>query len=218
MMSRSAPTACASARPVSTARSGLGDIRHLINDNTKTESFEFLRQHRAPLQSQKSSLTLTAGLGFQQRHGKRFLRPRLSRPHPHREPYLRLQASGRFSRHQLSDDRPSAGARHPRRSHRDDDLLSHDGASGKFTALKLLVHALPDADGFVLALDRRRRPMGVRSALYLATILSRRHRVRPWLRQRRDQRRQRHRRLARTALRPEGQLSILERLPALQLR
>ena len=36
-----------------------GDVRHLINDNTKTESFEF-HGSIVPLQSQKSTLTLTA--------------------------------------------------------------------------------------------------------------------------------------------------------------
>src|SRR5437660_7341603 len=40
-----------------------GDARHLINVNTKTESFEF-HGSIAPLQSLKSTLTLTAGLGF----------------------------------------------------------------------------------------------------------------------------------------------------------
>lgn len=40
-----------------------GDYRHAFRDNTKTESFE-IRGSIAPIQSQKSSLTLTASAGF----------------------------------------------------------------------------------------------------------------------------------------------------------
>ena len=40
-----------------------GDFRHLYSDNIKTESFE-IRGSIIPLQSQKSSLTLTAAAGF----------------------------------------------------------------------------------------------------------------------------------------------------------
>jgi hemolysin activation/secretion protein len=40
-----------------------GDARHVYNDNTKTESFEF-HGSIVPLQSQKSSLTLTAAMVF----------------------------------------------------------------------------------------------------------------------------------------------------------
>src|SRR5665213_1872994 len=40
-----------------------GDARHLYNDNTKTESFEF-HGSIVPLQSQKSGLTLTAAMNF----------------------------------------------------------------------------------------------------------------------------------------------------------
>jgi hemolysin activation/secretion protein len=40
-----------------------GDARHLYSDNTKTESFEF-HGSIVPLQSQKSSLTLTAAMNF----------------------------------------------------------------------------------------------------------------------------------------------------------
>nr|WP_312014488.1 ShlB/FhaC/HecB family hemolysin secretion/activation protein [Bradyrhizobium sp. AUGA SZCCT0283] len=40
-----------------------GDYRHLYSDNIKTESFE-IRGSIVPLQSQKSSLTLTAAAGF----------------------------------------------------------------------------------------------------------------------------------------------------------
>jgi len=40
-----------------------GDFRHLYSDNIKTESFE-IRGSIVPLQSQKSSLTLTAAAGF----------------------------------------------------------------------------------------------------------------------------------------------------------
>src|SRR4029078_11432995 len=40
-----------------------GDYRHFYSDNIKTESFA-IRGTIVPLQSQKSSLTLTAAVGF----------------------------------------------------------------------------------------------------------------------------------------------------------
>src|SRR6185436_10951078 len=62
-----------------------------------------------------------------------------------------------------------------------------------------------------------RRSGGVGPALHLATILSRWPGVRARLWQRRDQRRQRDRGHGRTALRPEDELSISERLSALRV-
>ena len=88
-------------------------------------------------------------------------------------------------------------------SHRDDDYLSRDGASGKFSALNFWFtryQTLTDAWSLKLAGAGQ---TGVRPAVHLAAILSRRHRVRPRLWQRRDQRRQRPGGLGRTALRPE---------------
>ncbi len=191
-----------------------GDARHLINVNTKTESFEF-HGSIAPLQSLKSTLTLTAGFGFSNVTENDFFGPvyRDSIRTANLGADYKLQdnfGGTNYLTLGLRQGLDILGA-----SHRDDDFLSRDDASGKIHRAEFLVHALPDADGFVLAQDRRRRPMGVRSAVHLAAILSRRAGVRPRLWQRRDQRRQRHRRFVRTALRPEIELSLLERLPAL---
>ena len=111
-----------------------GDIRHLINDNTKTESFEF-HGSVVPLQSQKSALTLTAGLGFSNVSENDFFGP------VYRD---RIRTANLTSDYKLQDDFGgtnylTVGLRQGidilGASHRGDDLLSHDGASGKFTAL-----------------------------------------------------------------------------------
>jgi hypothetical protein len=62
-----------------------------------------------------------------------------------------------------------------------------------------------------------RKPDRVPAAVYFATILSRWDCLRPRLWRSRDQWRQRPRRIVRASLRPEDQLPLLERLPALQL-
>ena len=51
-----------------------GDYRHLFNDNTKTESFE-VHGSVVPLQSQRSTLTLTAAMGFSNVTEKDFFGP-----------------------------------------------------------------------------------------------------------------------------------------------
>ena len=91
-----------------------GDFRRLFSDNIKTESFE-IRGSIAPLQSQKSSLTLTAAAGLHQCYRERRVRSDLRRPHPYRQPHVGLPAAGQFRRHQLSDGELSPGPRHSRR-------------------------------------------------------------------------------------------------------
>ena len=60
-----------------------GDCRRLFSDNTKTEAFE-VRGSIVPLQSQKSTLTLTAAAAFSNVIRERRVRPDLRRSHPHR--------------------------------------------------------------------------------------------------------------------------------------
>lgn len=111
-----------------------GDYRHLVNDNTKTESFEF-HGSIAPLQSQKSTLTLTAGLGISNVTENDFFGP------VYRD---RIRTAILTADYKLQDDFAgtnylTVGLRQGLdilgASQRGDDLLSHDGASGKFTAL-----------------------------------------------------------------------------------
>ena len=111
-----------------------GDIRHLINDNTKTESFE-LHGSIVPLQSQKSTLMLTAGMAFSNVTENDFFGP-VSRD--------RIRTANLTSDYRLQDDFRGTnyltlgyrqGLDILGASHRDDDFLSHDGASGKFSAL-----------------------------------------------------------------------------------
>jgi Hemolysin activation/secretion protein len=102
-------------------------------------------------------------------------------------------------------------------SHRGDDDLSRYGASSKFSALNFWFtryQTLTDAWSLKLPRPARRRP----GRCSLAAILSRRHRVRPRLWQRRDQRRQWSGGFGRAALRSKAEPSIFERLPALRLR
>lgn len=111
-----------------------GDFRHLVNDNTKTESFE-LHGSIVPLQTQQSSLTLTAGLGFTNAAENDVFGPvyadhirNLSLTSDYR-----LQDNFGGTNYLTLNYRQGLdilGA-----SHRDDDFLSHDGASGKFSAL-----------------------------------------------------------------------------------
>ncbi|WP_334517059.1 ShlB/FhaC/HecB family hemolysin secretion/activation protein [Bradyrhizobium sp. AZCC 1693] len=113
-----------------------GDYRHLYSDNIKTEAFE-VRGSIAPLQSQKSSLTLTAAAGFTNAtendvfgliYADRIRTASLTSDY-------RLQDSFGGANYLTVNYRQGLdilGA-----SHRDDDYLSRDGASGKFSALNL---------------------------------------------------------------------------------
>jgi hemolysin activation/secretion protein len=111
-----------------------GDFRHLYSDNIKTESFE-IRGSIAPLQSQKSSLTLTAAAGFTNATENdvfgRIYADRI-RTASFTSDY-RLQDNFGATNYLTVNYRQGLdifGA-----SHRDDDYLSRDGASGKFSAL-----------------------------------------------------------------------------------
>lgn len=111
-----------------------GDFRHLYSDNVKTESFE-IRGSIVPLQSQKSSLTLTAAAGFTnatendvfgQVYADRIRTASLTSDY-------RLQDGFGGTNYVTVNYRQGLdifGA-----SHRGDDYLSRDGASGKFSAL-----------------------------------------------------------------------------------
>jgi len=111
-----------------------GDFRHLYSDNIKTESFE-IRGSIVPLQSQKSSLTLTAAAGFTNASENDVFGPiyadrirNLSLTSDYR-----LQDSFGGTNYLTVNFRQGLdifGA-----SHRGDDYLSRDGASGKFSAL-----------------------------------------------------------------------------------
>ena len=111
-----------------------GDYRHLYSDNIKTESFE-IRGSIVPLQSQKSSLTLTAAAGFTNATENDVFGPIYAdriRTASFTSDY-RLQDSFGGTNYLTVNFRQGLdilGA-----SHRDDDYLSHDGASGKFSAL-----------------------------------------------------------------------------------
>jgi hemolysin activation/secretion protein len=111
-----------------------GDIRHLYSDNTKTQSFEF-HGSIAPLQSQQSSLTLTAGMGFSNVREQDVFGP-IYNDHIRT---LNLTADYRLKDNFGGNNYLTVGVRQGLdimgASHRDDDLLSHDGASGKFSAL-----------------------------------------------------------------------------------
>jgi hemolysin activation/secretion protein len=111
-----------------------GDIRHLFNDNTKTESFE-LHGSIVPLQTQQSTLTLTAGLGFTNANEKDVFGPIYAD---------RIRAASLTSDYRLQDNFGGTnyltvnyrqGLDILGASHRDDDFLSRDGASSKFSAL-----------------------------------------------------------------------------------
>ena len=113
-----------------------GDIRRLDNDSTKTESFE-VHGSVVPLQSQKSTLTLTAAVAFTNVSEKDVFGPfymdhirtvRLTTDY-------RLQDNFGGTNYLTATWRQGLeifGA-----SRRDDDFLSRDGASGKFSVLNL---------------------------------------------------------------------------------
>lgn len=111
-----------------------GDFRHLVNDNTKTESFEF-HGSVVPLQSQRQSLTLTAGLGFSN-VTENDMFGLFYADH--------IRTLSMTSDYRLQDNFGGTnyltlnyrqGLDILGASHRDDDFLSRDGASGKFSAL-----------------------------------------------------------------------------------
>lgn len=111
-----------------------GDFRHLVNDNTKTESFEF-HGSIVPLQSQQSTLTLTAGLGFTNANENDVFGPVYAD---------RIRAASLTADYRLQDNFGGAnyltlnyrqGLDILGASHRDDDFLSRDGGSAKFSAL-----------------------------------------------------------------------------------
>jgi hemolysin activation/secretion protein len=111
-----------------------GDYRHLYSDNIKTESFE-IRGSIAPLQSQKSSLTLTAAAGFTNATENDVFGPIYAD---------RIRTASLTSDYRLQDDFGGTnyltmnfrqGLDILGASHRDDGYLSRAGASGKFSAL-----------------------------------------------------------------------------------
>jgi hemolysin activation/secretion protein len=111
-----------------------GDARHLVNDNTKTEAFEF-HGSIVPLQSQRSTLTLTAAMGFSNVTENDFFGP-VYADH--------IRALSLTSDYRLQD--PFGGTNYLTltyrqgldilgASHSDDDFLSHNGASAEFSAV-----------------------------------------------------------------------------------
>ena len=111
-----------------------GDYRRLFSDNIKTESFE-IRGSIVPLQSQKSSLTLTAAAGFTNATENDVFGPIYAD---------RIRTASLTSDYRLQDSFGGTnyltvnfrqGLDILGASHRDDDYLSRDGASGKFSAL-----------------------------------------------------------------------------------
>jgi hemolysin activation/secretion protein len=111
-----------------------GDYRHLYSDNIKTESFE-IRGSIVPLQSQKSSLTLTAAAGFTNATENDVFGPIYAD---------RIRTASFTSDYRLQDNFGGTnyltlnyrqGLDILGASHRDDDYLSRAGASGKFSAL-----------------------------------------------------------------------------------
>ena len=111
-----------------------GDDRHLYNDNTKTESFE-VHGSVVPLQSLKSTLTLTASMGFSNVTENDFFGPFYAD---------HIRALSLTSDYRLQDNFGGTnyltltyrqGLDILGASHRDDDFLSRDGASGDFSAM-----------------------------------------------------------------------------------
>jgi hemolysin activation/secretion protein len=111
-----------------------GDYRHIYSDNIKTESFE-IRGSIVPLQSQKSSLTLTAAAGFTNASENDVFGPIYAD---------RIRTASLTSDYRLQDDFGGTnyltlnyrqGLDILGASHRGDDYPSREGASGKFSAL-----------------------------------------------------------------------------------
>ena len=111
-----------------------GDYRRLYSDNIKTESFE-IRGSIVPLQSQKSSLTLTAATGFTNATEKDVFGPIYAD---------RIRTASLTADYRLQDSFGGTnyltvnfrqGLDILGASHRGDDDLSRYGASSKFSAL-----------------------------------------------------------------------------------
>ncbi len=111
-----------------------GDYRHLYSDNIKTELFE-IRGSIVPLQSQKSGLTLTAAAGFTNATENDVFGPIYAD---------RIRTVSLTSDYRLQDNFGGTnyltvnyrqGLDILGASHRGDDDLSRNGASGKFSAL-----------------------------------------------------------------------------------
>jgi hemolysin activation/secretion protein len=111
-----------------------GDIRHLVNDNTKTESFE-VHGSIVPLQSQRSSLTLTAGLGFSNVTENDFFGPVYADHIRNLSLTSDYRLQDNFGGNNYLTLNYRQGLDILGASHRDDDFLSRDGASAKFSAL-----------------------------------------------------------------------------------
>jgi hemolysin activation/secretion protein len=111
-----------------------GDSRRLVNDSTRTEAFE-IRGSIIPLQSQASTLTLTAAAGLSNVSESDVFGP-LYKDH--------IRTISLTSDYRLQDDFGGnnyitamwrQGLDIPGASYRDDDLLSRNGASGKFSVM-----------------------------------------------------------------------------------
>ena len=111
-----------------------GDVRRLYNDNTRTESFE-VRGSIAPLQSQSSTLTFTAAAGFSNVSERDVFGP-IYNDH--------IRTVSLTSDYRLRDNFGGnnyftvawrQGLDILGASHRDDDFLSHEGASGTFSVM-----------------------------------------------------------------------------------
>jgi hemolysin activation/secretion protein len=172
-----------------------GDFRRLYNDNTRTDAFE-IRGSIVPLQSQRSALTLTAAAGFSNVSESNVFGPFYNDHIPHREPDLRLQAAGQFRRQQLLHTDVASGSRYPGRLAPGRRFSVARRRVGQFLGNGCLVHTLSDAVRRLVGENVSGRPDRLRPAVHLAAILSGRCGLRTGLRQRRDQRRQWHRRLA----------------------
>jgi hemolysin activation/secretion protein len=113
-----------------------GDERRLFNDNTRTESFE-VRASMVPLQSQKSTLTLTAAAGFSNVSESDVSGP-IYNDH--------IRTVSLTSDYRLQDNFGGnnyftltwrQGLDILGASHQDDDFLSRDGASSNFSVMDL---------------------------------------------------------------------------------
>jgi hemolysin activation/secretion protein len=111
-----------------------GDYRRLFGDTIKTGWFE-IRGSIAPVQSQKSSLVLTAAAGFSNVYENDIFGP-IYADHIRT---LSLTSDYRLQDHFGGNNFLTVNYRQGidvlGASHRGDDYLSHDGASGKFSVL-----------------------------------------------------------------------------------
>jgi hemolysin activation/secretion protein len=111
-----------------------GDYRHVYNDNTKTETFE-MRASYSPLQSQRSTLTVTAATSFSNVSEADVFGPFY---------YDKIRTFNLTTDYRLQDNFGGTnyltvlwrqGLDILGASHRGDDFLSRDGASANFSAL-----------------------------------------------------------------------------------